>query len=667
MQLPVLSTLNRCLTLLFICLGVSCLAQEDTLQICSPSKNICIKVWKGEKLTYSVSYDGEPIVSPAYIDLIPEKFPSLAANKGIRSSKIREVDSEITAEIPEKRKHIPDRYTQLSINFKAPYKVEFRAYDDGIAYRIGTSFKDSITINNEIAEFHFPGKPAAYFPRVKKRDNVDIFHTSFEEEYPLIRLDSLAEGTLGYSPILVVPEKGPKIGITESDLLDYPGMFLGGTGSSALKGVFAPYPAGEESTKELYSQRIVTKRTPYIARTRGDRWYPWRVLIIANEDRELPDNDLVYRLAEPSRIADPSWIRPGILTDEWITGIKLFNVPFKAGLNTASYKYYIDFAKRFGFKRIMMDAGWSDNNDLFKIHPDISMDTLVAYAKEQDVKISMWTLAMTLERQLEPALKQFNSWGVDFIMTDFMDRDDQKMVRFYERIADACASHKIMIMFHGAYPPKGFNRTYPNAVAREGVLGSEYNIWSNRVTPGHDLILPFTRMLAGGFDYEPGLLNNAGKTATRPVEGTVTSPGTRAHQLAMFIVYDSPMQLFSGNPSEAMMEPEFMELLGNLPTTWDETYIPTARIGEYIVTVRRKGDSWFVAGMGDWQERDLPVNFDFLEEGIYRATLCTDGVNADRYAADYTLEKGVSITKKDMRTIHLAPGGGFLIRLDKEQ
>ncbi len=665
MQLPVLSTLNRCLPLLFLGSIITCLAQEDTLQICSPSNTLCIKVWKAEKLTYTIHQDGLPIVSPSFIDLIPEKFPSLAASKGIRSSETREVDRKIIAEVPEKRKHIPDRYTQLLIHFKTPYKVEFRAYDDGVAYRIGTSFKDSITIAGEIAEFHFPGQPSAYFPRVKKRDNVDIFHTSFEEEYPLVRLDSLADGTLGYSPILVVPAKGPKIGITESDLFDYPGMFLGGTATPGLKGVFAPYPAEEASTDELYSQRIVTKREPYIARTKGDRWLPWRVLIIAGEDRDLPANDLVYRLAEPSRIADPSWIRPGLLTDEWITGINLFNVPFKAGLNTASYKYYIDFAKRFGFKRIMMDAGWSDNNDLFKVNPDISMDTLVAYAREKDVKISMWTLAMTLEKQLEPALNQFKAWGVDFIMTDFMDRDDQKMVRFYERIAAACANHKIMIMFHGSYPPKGFNRTYPNAVGREGLLGSEYNIWSDRVTPGHDLVLPFTRMLAGGLDYEPGQLNNAGKTATRPVEGTVTSPGTRAHQLAMFVVYDSPMQLFSGNPSEALMEPEFMDLLGSLPTTWDETYIPAASIGEYIVTVRRKGDSWFVAGMSDWQERDLPVNFDFLKEGVYRATLCTDGVNADRYAADYTLEKGVIITKNDRRTVHLAPGGGFLFRLEK--
>jgi len=501
---------------------------------------------------------------------------------------------------------------------------------------------------------------------VKKRPDADIFHTSFEEEYPLRKLDSIADGILGYSPILVTPESNPKIAITESDLEDYPGMFIGGTGSSTLKGVFAPYPIEEQATQELYSEIKVTKRAAYIARTSGTRSFPWRVLLIAAEDKELPGNDIVYRLGAPSRIGDASWVKPGNLTDEWTIDINLFNVPFRAGLNTASYKYYIDFAKRFGFDRIMMDAGWSDNNDLFKINPAISMDTLVAYAKEKGIKISMWTLSRTLDRQLDSALNQFNKWGIDFIMTDFIDRDDQKTVNFFHRIAKACAEHKIMIMYHGAFPPKGFNRTYPNAVAREGVMGSEFNIWSNRVTPEHDVTLPFTRMLAGGFDYEPGLLNNAAKKGTRPVAGVVTSPGTRCHQLSMFVVYDSPMQIFSGNPSEGMREPEFMELLGNLPTCWDETIITDAKVGEYIVSARQKGNNWFVAGMSNWTERDVVVKFDFLKEGNYKTTICKDGINADRYAADYVLQKNVSVKKNDEMKIHLAPGGGFLIRLDKQ-
>ncbi|WP_153799003.1 glycoside hydrolase family 97 protein [Foetidibacter luteolus] len=639
--------------------------KTDTLKICSPSGNICVKSWVDNGLQYQVLAGGILLMDSSVIDLEVINQRALSSDRKVRFSPIKEVKEQIIAPVPEKRKTVKDHYNQVVVSFKQPYKVEFRVYDDGIAYRIHTLFKDSALVKSELARFKFAATPSVYYPAVKKRDDADIFHTSFEEEYPLRRMDSIPQGTIAYSPVLVTSIEGYKIGITESDLESYPGMFLGGTGTTALTGIFAGYPLEEQSTGGLYSQMKVTRRADYIARIQGTRTLPWRALLISREDKELPGNDLVYRLGSPSRISDPSWIKPGNLTDEWIIDINLFNVPFKAGINTASYKYYIDFAKRFGFDRIMMDAGWSDNNDLFKIVPSISMDTILAYANEKGVKLSMWTLGMTLDRQLDSALDQFSKWGVDFIMTDFMDRDDQKMVEFYHRVAKACAEHKIMIMYHGAFPPKGFNRTWPNAVGREGVLGSEFNNWSNRVTPAHDLTLPFTRMLAGGFDYEPGLLNNATEKGTRPVAGVVTSPGTRAHQLAMFVVYDSPVQIFSGNPSEGVLEPAFMELLGNLPTAWDETIIQDAKVAEYIVTVRKKGDSWFVAGMNDWKQRDVVVKFDFLDDAAYKAVICKDGINADRYAADYAIENKEAVRKSDTLKIHLAPGGGFLIRLDK--
>ncbi|CAN5397408.1 glycoside hydrolase family 97 protein [soil metagenome] len=638
----------------------------DTLRLHSPSGKISVHVWMNKQLQYEVLMGDEVIIKPSAIDFLLNKNRSLSANNSIQSSSIKKVNEQIISPVPEKRKLIADVYNQLSVAFKQPYKVEFRAYDDGVAYRILTQFKDTILVDNEVAEIRFPGTPSAWFPQVQKREDADIFHTSFEEEYPLRKLDSIPAGVMGYSPVLVSLESGVKIGLTESDLYDYPGMFIGGTGGAAFKGVFAPYPLQEESTGGLFPELKVTKRADYIAKTAGTRSFPWRAFLISAHDKELPGNDLVYRLAPPSRISDASWVKPGKLTDEWIIDINLFNVPFKAGLNTASYKFYIDFAKRFGFDRIMMDAGWSDNNDLFKINPNINMDTLVAYANLQGIKLSMWTLSMTLERQLDSALAQFKKWGVDFIMTDFMDRDDQRMVNFYYRVARACAENKIMIMYHGAFPPKGFNRTYPNAVAREGVLGSEFDTWSGRVTPGHDVTLPFTRMLAGGFDYEPGLLNNAIQKIPRPVAGFTFSPGTRCHQLAMFIVYDNVMQIFSGNPSEGMREPEFMQLLGGLPTAWDETIILDAKVGEYIISARKKGNNWFVAGMNDWTEKDTTIKLDFLGSGSYKATICKDGVNADRYAADYIIQKDVPVQNNDEMKIHLAPGGGFLIRLDKQ-
>ena len=639
---------------------------SDTLSVCSPSGKICVKIWMEKNLKYRICDNGKSILEPSSIDMILENNSSFSFKNSIKSHTVKKVHSEIISPVPEKRKIIQDNYNVMSIAFRQPYKIEFRVYDDGIAYRFLTLFKDSITVHNEVAEFHFPGNPSAYFPGIHKRSDADIFHTSFEELYPLREVDKIENTEMAYNPVLVIPQSNPKIAITESDLEDYPGMFLSGTGSSSFKAVFAPYPLEEKMTGGEYPQSLVTKRADYIARTKGTRTFPWRVLIIADEDRQLPSNDIVYRLASPSRIGDASWVNPGKGTDEWTINVNLFNVPFRSGVNTASYKYYIDFAKRFGFNRIMMDAGWSDNMDLFKINPDINMDTLVAYAKKEGIKISMWTLAHTLDRQLDSALYRFNRWGVDFIMTDFIDRDDQKTVNFYYRIAKACADHHIMIMYHGAYPPKGFNRTYPNNVTREGVLGSEYNIGSDKASPEHDVTLPYTRMLAGSFDYEPGILNNATKKGFRPIEGMVMSQGTRCHQLAMFVVYDNPMEIFSGNPSQAWLEPKFTELLGSIPTIWDETKIIDGKVGKYIITAREKGENWFIGGMTNWSARDININFDFLDDtGNYKATICKDGVNAERYAADYILTD-TTVKKNDTINFHLAPGGGFFIRLEKQ-
>ncbi len=459
-------------------------------------------------------------------------------------------------------------------------------------------------------------------------------------------------------------DNGVKVVITESDLEDYPGMFLKASERNLLEGVNAGYPLEVKMNAGEFPQEVVTRRADYIAHTKGTRTFPWRVFMVSEKDRQLPSNDLVYRLGSPSRVTDTQWIKPGKGTDEWIIGINLFNIPFKAGINTETYKYYIDFAKRFGFERIMMDAGWSETADLFKINPNINMEEISSYAKEKGISLSMWTLASTLDRQLEPALEQFKKWNVDFIMTDFMDRDDQKMVNFYHRIARACAEKKIMVMFHGAFKPAGFSRTWPNAVTREGVLGSEYNIWSDKAHPDHDLLLPFIRMTAGPMDYEPGILDNATKSTFRPIGEKVMSMGTRMHQAAMFVVYESPIQLFSGNPSQGLLEPAFMHLIGRIPTVWDETIILDGEVGEYIITVRKKDNNWYVAGMTNWTGRTISVDFSFLDDGDYEATLALDGVNANRYPSDYTLTKQ-TLSKKSELNITLANGGGFVVMLEK--
>ena len=639
---------------------------SDSVVVYSPDKKISVSVHYKDKITYSIKYGDEIILQPSLIDLELENGQRLSNNLKLQKKTTLSRNEKIISPVPEKRKEITNNYNELTLRFVPPYTVAFRIYNDGVAYRIETRFDDSIIIKNELALFNFNAGQKVLLPLVEPRSGVDRFHTSFEELYKLKTIDSLGEKDFAYSPVLAGSGNEIKIGITESDLDDYPGMFLEGTNSTVLRGVFAPFPLQTKMTDGEYPQEVVSQRADYIAKVKGSRSLPWRVLMIAREDKELPSNDIVYRLASPSKVADVSWVHPGKGTDEWIIGINLFNVPFKSGVNTATYKYYIDFAKRFGFQRIMMDAGWSNYKNLFDINPAINMDTLSAYAKSKNIKISMWTLCSTLDRQLDSALDQFNKWGVDFIMTDFMDRDDQKMVDFYTRIAKACAEHKIMIMFHGAYPPKGFNRTWPNAVTREGVLGSEYNIWSDKPTPEHDLTLPFTRMLAGPLDYEPGLLDNATKEQFRPIDKKVMSQGTRCHQLAMFIVYDNPIQIFSGNPSQGLLEPDFMNLLGSIPTIWDETKILEARVSDYIITARKKGNDWFIGGMTDWTSREFTLPLDFLDEGNYDAELCMDGVNADTYASDYVIKK-FAFRKGEPLRIKMAQGGGFVLKLMKKK
>ena len=641
-----------------------CIAQ--TKEVSSPNLRIKVTLEVSSTISYAVLFDNKIIVAPSSIDLLLNENKSLAHEAALKKASVKTVRETIIPGVQEKRKKIPDNYNELTLTFKQPFAVIVRVYDDAVAYRFQTFYKDSITVQNESANFIFPENHYLWYPEVAKRQDADIFHTSFEELYKFKPLDSIGANNTLFNPVLIAPKQGPKLLITESDIEDYPGMFLTGNNGTQLTGKFAPYPLKEKMTEGGYQQYLVTERADYIAKTKGTRVFPWRVIAIAEQDKDLPGNDIVYRLASPSRVADVSWIHPGKGTDEWIIGTNVFNVSFKTGVNTDLYKYYIDFAKRFGFDRIMMDAGWSDTKDLFKIAPEINMDEISAYAKQKGIKLSMWTLALTLDAQLEPALAQFEKWGVDFIMTDFMDRDDQKMVNFYYRIAEACARHKIMIMYHGAYKPAGFGRTFPNAITRESVLGSEYNIWSDKATPDHNLMLPFIRMVAGPMDYEPGILDNATKKTFRSIEEKVMAPGTRCHQLAMFVVYDSPLQIFSGNPAQGYLEPAFMELLGSIPTVWDETKIIDGKVGEYIITARKKGENWFIGSMSNWQPRELKLSLDFLDASSeYGATFCEDGVNADRYASDYRISEK-KLTNKDSITIKLAPGGGFMMRLKKQ-
>ncbi|MEJ1241348.1 glycoside hydrolase family 97 protein [Chryseolinea sp. T2] len=625
----------------------------------SPSKSINVTIETGDSVYYSIALNGTEILSRSTAALITNR-----GKPGIKpqliSAKSREVRGGIINQVPFKRREIPDRFNETVFRFKNEYSITFRVYDDGVAYRFETSMNDTVLIQKEIAHFNYKNADTVFFARIQKRDNQDRYHTSFEEPYLVTTIDAVQPTEICFSPTLINSSL-VKSFITESDLNDYPGMFLQGTSAKSLHGVMAAYPDREEVQGSEYKQWAVTSRKPYIAKTKGKRSFPWRVIGLAESDKDLLMNDLVYRLASAPVSTDWSWIKPGMCTDEWIIGSNLFNVGFKTGFNTATYKYYVDFAKQFGIPYVMLDAGWSDNDDLLKITPGLDLAEVVRYAKQNNVRIMLWTLAMTLDRQLGEAMRMFTTLGIAGINVDFMDRDDQKTVNFYHRIADAAANHKLMVMFHGAFKNAGFERTHPNAITREGILGSEYNMWSEKATPDHDAMIPFIRMLSGPLDYEPGFLVNANKKTFRALPELVMSQGTRTHQLAMFVVYESPLQVFAGNPSQAMLEPEYTKFMASIPSTWDDTVPLAGKIGDYVAVARRSGTIWYVGALNDWTARNVEVDLNFLGDKPYRIEICSDGINADKAAVDYTLQ---SQNKKviDKLIIHLAAGGGYVAR-----
>jgi len=649
--------------IVFLLLPFESLSQQS-YDLYSPDSSLHLEITVGSNLSWRLLGNKELLLLSPTVGIQLNGQKKMSNKLQVSSHRYSKTNEVIHIPVPYRKKTVIDHFNLLELVFQQPFSVQFRLYNNGMAYCIGTRFKDSVIVEKEEALFEIDTNASVWFAHMDKRQNVDRFHTSFEAVYSKEKLSAISDTMLTYAPVTVSLPNGYHLAISDANLFDYPGMFLQKM-NGGLQGIFAPFPAKEKLMEGEFPQYVVTERAGYIAKTKGTRMFPWRAVLVAKKDIDLLENDMLYLLGEKSQINDVSWIKYGKGTDEWITGINLFNIPFKAGLNTATYKYYIDFAKRFGFDQIMLDAGWSDVKDLFKINPNIEMNELAAYAKKNNVRLMLWTLCSTLDKQLDSALRQFNKWEIASIMTDFMDRDDQKMVNFYHRIAKACADHKISIMFHGAFPPKGFNRTWPNAITQEGVLGAEWNIWSDLPTPEHNVAIAYTRMLAGPLDYEPGLLLNAQKDQFRPIGKNPMSLGTRCHQLAMFLVYDSPLQIFSGNISQGLKEPAFMELLGTIPTTWDETKILQGRIGEYIITARRKGDNWYIGALNNSISRDITLQFDFVNARDYKATICKDGLNADNYAADYELAER-DFKKDDNLAIHLATGGGFLIRLIKK-
>lgn len=641
-------------------------AAAETFRLRAPTEALEAVIRADDMLTLEVRYHGKSLARTPAVGLDVDGHLRANALPRLSGSARRSVNETIRPVVAEKRAVIPDRYNELRLSFGPELAATFRAYDDGVAYRFKTAIDGEVIVRNESAGLRLAKDDSIWIALVNCRTEpgVDCFQSSYEENYQQLAAQAVPDARLAYLPI-TVQTAGGYLGFTESDLRDYPGLWLRHVpGEPALAGDFARYPMEEQLFGGEFRQSLVTRRADYLARTPGTRTFPWRVLMVSPDAAGLLGNDLVYRLASPLELQDVSWIRPGQSTEEWITSRVLYGVDFTSGLNTATYRHYIDFAAEYGVEYMMFDAGWSNAQDNTKLNPDIDVPGLIAYANGKGVAVLLWNEAHALAGNLEQALDRYAAWGARGIMVDFMDRDDQPMLRFQERLARAAAQRHLVVNLHGVAKPTGLQRAYPNLLTREAVLGHEYNMWSERVTPDHALTIPFVRMLAGPMDWEGGAMLNGTQKSFRVVGEQPMSQGTRTQQLAQYVIYDSPLQYLAGTPSAYRAEPEFTRFLGGIPTTWDETRPLQGAIGDYVVVARRAGDTWYVAAMTDWTARKIELPLRFLPPGEYTATIVADGKNADRYAADYQIESR-TVGPRSTLPIELAPGGGCVVRLTR--
>ena len=625
------------------------------LKVASPGGSLLVTIGTDGVLTWSVSHRGRTLVRPSRVALALDDGRVLGAAPKVARTSTRSGDQVLKPTVAYRRAQVVDRYNERRIDFDGGFSLIVRAYDDGVAYRFATSLPGEITVRGEDATLVFDGDHRLYFPEETS------FLSHQEREYKRVRISEVGPSRFSSLPTLVVLEGGPKVAITEADLFDYPGMDLtSGPEVHSLKGLFPAYPRKVELVRDR-NERVL-EREDYIARTRGTREFPWRVLVVADRDEALLDSDIVFRLASGSRVADTSWIRPGKVAWDWWNANNVYGVPFRAGVNTDTYKHYVDFAAEQGIPYVILDEGWYKLGDLLSVVPEIDMEALAAYARQRNVGLILWCVWKTLDQQLQPALDQFFRWGVKGIKVDFMQREDQWMVNFYERVAREAAGRRLLVDFHGAYKPTGLYRTWPNVVTSEGVLGLEQSKWGALAGPENAVTFPFMRMLAGPVDYTPGAMMNAAKADFQPIFNRPMSQGTRCQQLAMYVVFESPLQMLADSPSNYRREPDSLAFLSAVPVVWDETRVLSAAVGEHILVARRSGREWYVGALTNWEPRDIEVDLGFLGGGPFEADIHRDGPNADRAGVDYVRERRV-VTSGGRLRVHLAPGGGLAVRL----
>lgn len=637
--------------------------KSKSWSLSSPDKGNKIEVVFDGVMKWSVTHDGVTILQPSALSLESPVWDIYPGSAPVVKVKTRNVSDTIFP-VAYKKSFILNRFNEMELVCKGDHSIIFRAYDNGVAYRFVTRKENEQVVSRENVSFRFEGDKTLFIPFTSDIRQGEKYSCAFEEFYTQLPVSAIPADTLGYLPMMVVVNDTLKAVLLEADVQDYPAMFIqrDREEKTALKGVFAPYPAKEEAGPKYWINYAVTARENYIAHTAGSRSFPWRVIAISDRDAELLNNDLVQQLSEPSKIKDPSWIRPGKVAWDWWNDWNITGVDFKAGINTQTYKHYIDFAAANGLEYVVLDEGWSDDWDLTKRNPDINLPAILDHARTKNVGIILWSTWYAITRNLEKYCAEFSAMGVKGFKVDFIDRNDQKAIRSCYQIASVAAQYHLMLDFHGMFAPQGLQRTWPNVINFEGVRGMEYMKWSadDRV-PEHAVRLPFIRMMAGPMDYTPGAFRNRTRKNAVPSNSLPQSLGTRCSQMAMYIVYEAPLQMLSDNPTIYTKEQVCTDFLSGVPTFFDETRALDGRFGEYVVMARRKGQDWYIGALSNWTERDLELDISFLPSRNYRAVIFRDGINATRDATDYVREEKTLTPGK--YTFHISPGGGFAIKL----
>lgn len=568
----------------------------------------------------------------------------------------RSVNAIIKPEIRDKAAVLTNSYNELEIKFRKNYAIAFRLFNEGLAYRFSISEKDSLRIIRETMDLYLDKSDSVRF------QSSETFNSPYETPYEHENITGIKSGKLISLPMMIEKQDGPLVMVTESDLYDYPGLWFKGTGQAQLSAINPPCPKSLTTTGSTYVRNQVAGTHDYIAQVKGNRTYPWRIFAIAGDEKELVSNSMVYLLASPCSIGDISWIKPGVVMFDWWAKNNIYGVDFKGGVNTETAKYFIDFCAEQGFRYFLFDDGWSSRDDLLKPIPELKIEEVIAYGKSKGVDIMLWMVWHTLEKQWDKAFDQFEKWGIKGIKVDFMNRDDQTMVMFYEAVAREAAKRKLVVDFHGAYKPCGLSRKYPNVLTREGLIEFEYNGWTDLDNPVHHNLLPYIRMFPGPMDYIPGTMRNSTKKNFRAVGDYPMGQGTRAHSMALFVILNSPMTMLPDSPSDYYREKECTDFLKKIPVEWDETRLLQGKIAKFTILARRSGIEWYIGAITDWSERMPDLETGFLEPGKYRMEAIEDGINANSRAEDY--KKVIKdFQAGDILKLKLASGGGWVARI----